>query len=138
MCNASSNDSDQKFLSPKFLNISLKQLFSTFHATLITIVSRCDPHGRFTIRRDDTGGAAHSCAAGHTTCDKITMSRKCFFFGFLEIFFQIENFRSQNLFKVFLKTTFVHVLCYSDHYELKFFFRFSKTATIQFLTSFPP
>ena len=34
-------------------------------------VSRCDPHGRFTIvyRPDDTGGAAHSCAAGHTTCD---------------------------------------------------------------------
>ena len=26
--------------------------------------SRCDPHGRFT-----TGGAAHSCAAGHTTYD---------------------------------------------------------------------
>ena len=35
------------------------------------LVSRCDPHGRFTIlyRPDDTGGAAHSCAAGHTTCD---------------------------------------------------------------------
>ena len=28
------------------------------------IVSHCDPHGRF------TGGAAHSCAAGHTTYDK--------------------------------------------------------------------
>ena len=36
------------------------------------LVSRCDPHGRFTIvyRPDDTGGAAHSCAVGHTTCDK--------------------------------------------------------------------
>ena len=35
-------------------------------------VSRCDPHGRFTIHykySDDTGGAAHSCAAGHTTYD---------------------------------------------------------------------
>ena len=27
----------RKFLSPTFLNISLKQLFSTFHATLITM-----------------------------------------------------------------------------------------------------
>ena len=29
-------------------------------------VSRCDPYGR----PEDTGGAAHSCAAGHTTYDK--------------------------------------------------------------------
>ena len=34
------------------------------------LVSRCDPHGRFTIViQGDTGGAAHSCAAGHTTFD---------------------------------------------------------------------
>ena len=37
------------------------------------VVSRCDPHGRFTDdtggAAHDTGGAAHSCAAGHTTCD---------------------------------------------------------------------
>ena len=44
------------------------------------VVSRCDPHGRFTIvetvkRPDDTGGAAHSCAAGHTTCDKHYVSQ---------------------------------------------------------------
>ena len=31
-------------------------------------------HGRFTI--DDTGGAAHSCAAGHTTCDKKVIGQK--------------------------------------------------------------
>ena len=44
---------------------------------LCLIVSRCDPHGRFTIvyRPDDTGGAAHSCAVGHTTCDKCLTCR---------------------------------------------------------------
>ena len=44
-------------------------------ALLLLIVSRCDPHGRFTMYRpDDTGGAAHSCAAGHTTCDKLLIA----------------------------------------------------------------
>ena len=27
-------------------------------------------------RPDDTGGAAHSCAAGHTTCDKVMVGCK--------------------------------------------------------------
>ena len=44
-----------------------------------------------------------------------------------------ENFLSQNFFKVFLETTFVHVSCYPDHYEPKIFFRFSKvTHTLRY------
>ena len=41
--------------------------------------------------------------------------------------FEVKIF--SNKIKVFLETTFVHVSCYSDHYELKIFFRFSKSAT---------
>ena len=57
------------------------------------------------------------------------MSRKCFFSKYL---FRIENFLSQNILKVFLETTLVHVSCYPDHYEPKMFFRFSKFATTQY------
>ena len=35
---------------------------------------------------------------------------------------RIENFLSQNILKVFLETTLVHVSCYPDHYEPKIFF----------------
>ena len=60
--------------SPKQSNSCLTSLSRDQNSCLpITLlVSRCDPHGRFTIvyRPEDTGGAAHSCAAGHTTCDK--------------------------------------------------------------------
>ena len=42
---------------------------------------------------------------------------------FLEIYFRIENFVSQNILKVFLETTLVHVSCYPDHhYEPKILF----------------
>ena len=47
------------------------------------------------------------------------MSRKSFFSKYL---FRIENFLSQNILKVFLETTLVHVSCYPDHYEPKIFF----------------
>ena len=57
----------------------------------------------------------------------------------------LENFQVKffsNKIKVFLETTFVHVSCYSDHYELKIFFRFSKSATTLRYTNldsrFPP
>ena len=59
----------------------------------------------------------------------ITMSRKYFFGFFLKYHFRFENFLSQNILKVFLETTLVHVSCYPDHYEPKIFFRFSKLAT---------
>ena len=36
-----------------------------------------------------------------------------------------RKFVSPKFFKYFLETTFLHVLCYSDHYEPKIFFRFS-------------
>ena len=43
---------------------------STLDCHVTFFVSRCDPHGRFNIVKRP-GGAAHSCAAGHTTCDKL-------------------------------------------------------------------
>ena len=59
----------------------------------------------------------------------ITMSRKYFFGFFSQYLFRIENFLIQNILKVFLETTLVHVSCYPDHYEPKIFFRFPKFAT---------
>ena len=38
-----------------------------------------------------------------------------------------KNFLRQNVFKVFLKTTFFHDSCQPDHYEPKIFFRISKS-----------
>ena len=40
-----------------------------------------------------------------------------------------KNFLRQNVFKVFLKTTFFHDSCQPDHYEPKIFFRFSKSGS---------
>ena len=49
---------------------------------------------------------------------------------YLEIFFSDRKFfKSQNILKVFLETTLVHVSCSPDHYEPKIFFWFSKFAT---------
>ena len=50
------------------------------------------------------------------------MSRKYFFGFFSKYLFRIENFLSQNILKVFLETTLVHVSCYPDQYETKIFF----------------
>ena len=41
---------------------------------------------------------------------------------FSKYLFRIENVLSQNILKVFLETTLVHVSCYPDHYEPKIFF----------------
>ena len=40
-----------------------------------------------------------------------------------------KNFLRQNVFKVFLKTTFFHDSCHPDHYEPKIFVRFSKSGS---------
>ena len=40
-----------------------------------------------------------------------------------------KNFLRQNVFKVFLKTTFFHDSFQPDHYEPKIFFRFSKSGS---------
>ena len=68
-------------MSSANLSILTNELGSPPTETQAIVVPRCDPHGRFTIvtfhysdvsllYSDDTGGAAHSCAAGHTTYDK--------------------------------------------------------------------
>ena len=40
-----------------------------------------------------------------------------------------KNFLRQNVFKVFLKTTFFHDSCQPDHNEPKIFFRFLKSGS---------
>ena len=51
-----------------------------------------------------------------------------------------ENFLSQIFFKVFLETTFLHVLWYPVHYWPKIFFRFFEVRTLHSAptTSFKP
>ena len=41
---------------------------------------------------------------------------------FSKYLFRIENVLKENILKVFLETTLVHVSCYPDHYEPKIIF----------------
>ena len=89
------NDLDRKFSKSKFFKVFLKTTFLHDSCCITLWPPRSfHPHGRFTTptvvslyRPDDTGGAAHSCAAGHTTYDKIHASSIVTLFIKSRIFF---------------------------------------------------